>query len=161
MLLGTLVGVAHSFIVVPATATRSIQTHLAIPTRLHSTTPDEENNVNEPPKKLVLDNLSDQMQKVGASSEFSTNEASYLAAARKRAELHKAGLLESRNNESTDAEWENMADENKKATGGQVEDAWEASLKEAGNADSQILMFTGPGEGEDAEDADAEQTLLL
>ena len=87
-------------------------------------------------------------------SKYPTAEADYLAAARKRAEMR----MESVNNMSTDQDWMQVAEEKKKQMGGAVEDDWEASAKEAGNEDSQILIpvdISASGEGDD------EPTLLL
>jgi hypothetical protein len=102
---------------------------------------------------LILDGLDQQLGQL--KSKYPTSEADYLAAARKRAEERR----ESVNSMAKDEDWEKIAQE-KKEQFGELDD-WESSQKEAGNSDSQILMFTdpAPGEGEDGEDD--EPKLLL
>ena len=117
---------------------------------------DDENQERE--QGLVLDGLDDQMNKM--KGQFEGYELDYLAAARKRAELK----VESVNDASRDEDWQKIADEKKEAYG-EIDD-WENSAKEAGNVDSQILMFTdpAPGDGDDGEDGDGgseEPKLLL
>ena len=102
---------------------------------------------------LVLDGLDKEMNQY--RSEFAFSEADFLAAARKRAEERK----ESSNSGASDKDWQAMADE-KAEQFGQIDD-WDNSMKEAGNADSQILMFTDPpADGED-EDGGSDPKLLL
>mmetsp|Transcript_21437 Transcript_21437/g.25869 ORF Transcript_21437/g.25869 Transcript_21437/m.25869 type:complete len:174 (-) Transcript_21437:117-638(-) len=108
--------------------------------------------------KLMLDNLGDQMQEM--NSKYPTSESAYLEASRKRAEAYRQGQLESNNDGATDAEWQQMADAKSAAMGDNVQDDWEASLAEAGNADSQILMFTNEG-GDGGEDGEDEEPKLL
>mmetsp|Transcript_26757 Transcript_26757/g.37601 ORF Transcript_26757/g.37601 Transcript_26757/m.37601 type:complete len:175 (+) Transcript_26757:220-744(+) len=107
---------------------------------------------------LVLDNLGEQMQDM--NSKYPTSESAYLEASRKRAEAYRQGQLESNNDGATDAEWQQMADAKSAAMGDTVQDDWEASLAEAGNADSQILMFTDEG-GDGGEDGEDEEPKLL
>lgn len=92
-------------------------------------------------------------------SKYPTSEASYLAASRKRAEEARAGKLSSVEGAASDADWNAMADEKAKMMGD--DDAWEASKKEAGNEDSQILMFTSPGDDDDDGGDEEEPKLLL
>jgi len=99
---------------------------------------------------LILNGLDREMSKM--ASKFSFTESDYLAAARRRAELK----VESSNSVATDEEWFQVANEKKQQFG--AIDDWENSAKEAGNADSQILMFTEPPPG--GED-DNEPKLLL
>ena len=88
------------------------------------------------------------------STKYSFSESDFLAAARKRAEMK----VESSNAGASDEEWQSMANQ-KKEQYGEVDD-WENSKKEAGNVDSQILMFTEPSnDGSDGEDG--EDKLLL
>ena len=110
----------------------------------------------EEPQGLVLDGLDQQMRQM--SSKYGFTESDFLAAARKRAEER----VESVNSMSTDEDWQKIAEAKKKEQG-DIDD-WENSLKEAGNTDSQILMFTDPPPGgEDGEDGDSgeEPKLLL
>lgn len=102
---------------------------------------------------LVLEGLGTEMAKM--SSEYSFTESDFLAAARKRAEMK----VESSTAGASDDEWKEIATE-KKEQFGEIDD-WVNSKKEAGNVDSQILMFTdGPAEDSEGED-DGEQKLLL
>lgn len=88
------------------------------------------------------------------SSKYSITESDFLAAARKRAEMRVA----SANAGASDEEWKRIAEE-KKAQVGEIDD-WENSKKEAGNKDSQILMFTDEPV-EDENGGDDEPKLLL
>jgi len=111
----------------------------------------------EAPKKLILnlDEVKEKMAKL--KSKYPTAEADYLAAARKRAEMK----VESRNNESSDEDWRQMAAEKNQAMGGgggeagtpaaaEDDDGWEASLKDEGNAqDSQIFIPMEGGEDDE------------
>jgi hypothetical protein len=90
------------------------------------------------------------------ASKFSFTESDFLAAAKKRA----AERVESRNASAGDDDWKTLA-ERKKNEMGEIDD-WENSKKEAGNEDSQILMFTQPpADGEDGGSDDGEPKLLL
>lgn len=101
---------------------------------------------------LVLDGLDQELSKM--SSKYGFTESDYLAAARRRAELK----VESTNSLATDEEWQQVALE-KKQQMGEIDD-WENAAKEAGNTDSQILMFTeAPADGDD--DEEGEPKLLL
>ena len=105
---------------------------------------------------LVLEGLGQEMAKM--STKYSFTESDFLAAARKRAEQK----VESSNAGASDEEWKKIARE-KQEEFGEIDD-WENSKKEAGNADSQILMFTdGPAEDDDSEGGEGggEQKLLL
>jgi hypothetical protein len=104
---------------------------------------------------LVLDGLDTEMGKM--ASKFSFTETDFLAAAKKRA----AERVESKNASAADKEWEALAEE-KKTEYGEIDD-WDNSMKEAGNKDSQILMFTDPPAAADGEDKgeDDEPKLLL
>ena len=128
-------------------------------TQLRSSTPSEgggeDQEENTKPQGLVLDGLDDQLQKM--KGQFQSYELDYLAAAKKRAEQKVASV----EGGAKDEHWKNLADE-KKDLYGEIDD-WENSKKEAGNIDSQILMFTDPskdGEG-DGEGGDDEPKLLL
>lgn len=125
-----------------------------LPTILYSeaNSADQEEEPTEEPG-LVLEGLDQQLGQLKSS--YPTSEIDYLAAARKRAEERR----ESVNSMAKDEDWQKMADE-KKNQFGEMDD-WESSQKEAGNSDSQILMFTdpAPGEGEDGEED--EPKLLL
>ena len=98
-------------------------------------TPDEGGDEEEP-QGLILDTEQVQAQMGMLKSKYPTGEADYLAAARKRAQMK----VESQNDGSSDADWKAAAKDKQMKFGGQVEDDWEASLKEAGNQDSQILI---------------------
>lgn len=104
---------------------------------------------------LVLDGLDAEMGKM--ASKFSFTETDFLAAAKKRA----AERVESKNASAADNEWQALAEE-KKTEYGEIDD-WDNSMKEAGNKDSQILMFTDPPAAADGEDKgeDDEPKLLL
>ena len=108
----------------------------------------------EPPKLILdLDEVKEKMAKL--KSKYPTAEADYLAAARKRAALK----VESRNNESSDEDWQKMAAEKNQVMGGAEagtpaaaagDDGWEASLNDEGNAqDSQIFIPMEGGEDEE------------
>jgi hypothetical protein len=114
-----------------------------------------EENDKEEPEGLVLDGLDKEMNQF--ASNYAFTETDFLAAARKRAEEKR----ESVNSGANDADWKNIANE-KKDQVGEIDD-WENSVKEAGNADSQILMFTEPpadGEDEDGEGGDSKLLLF-
>lgn len=111
-------------------------------------------NQEENSEGLVFENLDKEMSKM--SSKYSFTESDYLAAARKRAEMK----MESSNSGASDEEWQGMANEKKEQLG-DIDD-WENSVKEAGNADSQILMFTDPpADSDDGDGEDDEPKLLL
>ena len=90
---------------------------------------------------LILDVTQVQAHMNQLKSKYPTQEADYLAAARKRAELKVA----SRNDETTDDDWKRAAREKQQLAQG-IDgdtigtDGWEASLQDAGNAESQILI---------------------
>ncbi|KAL3922419.1 MAG: hypothetical protein SGILL_002215 [Bacillariaceae sp.] len=102
---------------------------------------------------LVLDELDQEMGKM--ASKFAFSESDFLAAAKKRA----AERVESVNSSAADSDWKNLAAE-KKSEMGEIDD-WENSQKEAGNEDSQILMFTEPSEDGEGGGDDGEPKLLL
>jgi hypothetical protein len=113
----------------------------------------EENSEQEDPG-LVLNGLDKEMNEY--RTEYSFSETDYLAAARKRAEERK----ESANGEASDEEWEKIA-KDKESQYGTIDD-WENSVKEAGNADSQVLMFTDPPtDGDDENEEGSDGKLLL
>ena len=146
------IAVVNSFSIV---ASQSLVSSFKTTTRLASEANDENQ---EQEQGLVLDGLDDQMNKM--KGQFEGYELDYLAAARKRAELKVASV----NDSSKDEDWQQIADEKKEAYG-EIDD-WENSKKEAGNVDSQILMFTDSSEdGDDDEGGDGgdsgEQKLLL
>lgn len=89
------------------------------------------------------------------ASDIDFGQIDFLAAARKRAEEKTA----SRNAGAGEEEWKNLAAE-KKAQFGEIDD-WENSMKEAGNMDSQILMFTDPPADDEGEDAEEPKLLLF
>jgi hypothetical protein len=101
---------------------------------------------------LILNGLDQEMRQM--SSKYSFSEIDFLAAAKKRAQERP----ESRNASAGEADWKELAEEKKSQFG--VIDDWENSMKEAGNVDSQILMFTEPT-SEDGNDGDDEPKLLL
>ena len=121
-----------------------------------------EDNSNEepPPPSLILDADAVNQQMGQLKSKYPTAEADYLAAARKRAAEKTASV----NDMSTDEEWFE-ANEKKSLIGDGMEDAWEKSLEEAGNADSQILIPINTIDGEGGDDDDnsngPEPTLLI
>ncbi|KAG7344034.1 hypothetical protein IV203_022042 [Nitzschia inconspicua] len=103
---------------------------------------------------LVLDGLDKEMGKM--ASKFAFTESDFLAAARRRAEEK----VKSKNASAGDNDWKSLAEE-KKSEYGEIDD-WDNSIKEAGNQDSKILMFTDPQvDGDDDGEDDAEQKLLL
>ena len=117
----------------------------------------------EEPQSLILgaDNIKSEMQGVVNNLDFSFTQTDFLSAAKARA----AAKVESNNKGAADEEWTALADEKTKQYG-EIDD-WENSKKEAGNADSQILMFTEPspaegqGSGSGDENDDDEPKLLL
>ena len=104
---------------------------------------------------LVLGGLDAHLNEL--KSKYPTGEMDFLALARKRAEekteSHTAG--------AKDEDWKMLADE-KEEMYGRIDD-WENSQREAGNADSQILMFTEPTNDDESGDGegDDEPKLLL
>lgn len=124
-----------------------------------SSSPDPIESSDEEPR-LVLGDVESEMQSVRKNSgaDFDFGAIDFLAAAKARA----AAQVESNNNVAGDEAWQTLAEE-KREQFGEIDD-WENSQKEAGNADSQILMFTeAPKDGEDGEDGegDDEPKLLL
>jgi hypothetical protein len=108
--------------------------------------------------RLVLGDMESAMKDVraGSGEDFDFGGIDFLANAKARA----AAKAESNNNVAGDEEWSSLAEE-KKEQFGEIDD-WENSAKEAGNTDSQILMFTDPpAEGEGGEGEDDEPKLLL
>jgi hypothetical protein len=118
---------------------------------LFSSDPSKERNSSER-DGLVLDGLDQQMNQM--ASKFSFSESDYLRAAKERA----AKRVESRNASAKDEDWQDLA-EQKKVEVGEIDD-WENSKKEAGNEDSQILMFTSE-DGERDNDDDEPKLLLF
>lgn len=120
----------------------------------------EDTNEEPPPLSLILDADAVNQQMGQLKSKYPTAEADYLAAARRRAEERTASV----NDMSTDEEWFE-ANEKKSLIGDGMEDAWEKSLEEAGNADSQILIPINTIDGEGGDDDDnsggPEPTLLI
>lgn len=104
---------------------------------------------------LVLgDKLQSHMS--GLRSKYPTSENAFLAAARERAKNKK----ESADRKASDKDWSELAKDNEAKFG--KEDAWEASAKEAGNADSQVLFHIEEVSDEnDDDDGEAEPKLLL
>jgi hypothetical protein len=137
-------GLVSSFSVLPSSTTRVLP-HGAFLLAAEESSDQEEG--------LVLDGLDKEMNSF--KSEISFGEFDFLAAARKRAEERK----ESVNSSASDEEWLKMADEKAEAFG-DIDD-WENSKKEAGNADSQILMFTDPPADGDDESSDGGGDKLL
>jgi hypothetical protein len=114
----------------------------------------EQQQLQEQNQGLILDGLAQEMNQM--KSKYGFTESDYLAAARRRAEER----VESINSMSNDEDWFKIAEE-KKQEQGDIDD-WENALKEAGNSDSQILMFTDPSPGgEDGEGGEEEPKLLL
>ena len=108
--------------------------------------------------KLVLGNMESEMQNVRKDSgaDFDFGGIDFLANAKARA----AAKVESNNNVAGDEAWQQLAEE-KKEQYGEIDD-WENSMKEAGNMDSQILMFSeAPSDGEDGEDGEDDEPKLL
>ena len=108
--------------------------------------------------KLVLGDIQSEMQNVrkdsGAGFDFGGIDVLANAKARAKAKV------ESNNNVAGDEAWQQLAEE-KKEQYGEIDD-WENSMKEAGNMDSQILMFSeAPSDGEDGEDGEDDEPKLL
>ena len=121
-----------------------------------SSSPDANDGEEEP--RLVIGNVESEMQNVRKDSgaDFDFGGIDFLAMAKARA----SAKIESNNNVAGDEEWQKLAEE-KKEQFGEVDD-WENAQKEAGNMDSQILMFSEPpADGEDGEGEDDEPKLLL
>jgi hypothetical protein len=112
-------------------------------------------NKEEEPKGLVLEGLDNELTKM--ASELPSYELDYLAAAKKRAQEKR----ESVNSGARDEDWKTLADEKEESVG-KIDD-WENAQKEAGNTDSQILMFNDASEagGEEDGKADDDPKLLL
>lgn len=108
--------------------------------------------------KLVLGDIQSEMQNVRKDSgaDFDFGGIDFLANAKARAKAK----VESNNNVAGDEAWQQLAEE-KKEQYGEIDD-WENSMKEAGNMDSQILMFSeAPSDGEDGEDGEDDEPKLL
>jgi len=126
-----------------------------------SSSPDASDDEEEP--RLVLGDMETEMQSVRANSgvEYDFGAIDFLALAKARAEAQ----VQSNNNSADDDAWQTLAEEKKELIG-EIDD-WENSQKEAGNADSQTLMFTDPpaegeeGEGGEGDVEDDEPKLLL
>ena len=105
---------------------------------LHMSSPADGEAEEEP--RLVLGDMGAEMQNIKSNSglDLDFGQIDFLAAAKARA----AAQVESNNNVAGDEEWTSLAEE-KKEQFGEIDD-WENSQKEAGNADSHILMFTEP-----------------
>lgn len=143
---------AVPFLTVPPTLTATVDIRFGIfhfASTLHSSKGDSSN---EDPG-LILDGLDKEMKQVSSTNSF--GEIDFLALAKKRAQERP----ESRNASAGEADWKELADE-KKNQFGEIDD-WENSMKEAGNVDSQILMFTTPTTEEGGDDNDDEPKLLL
>lgn len=113
---------------------------------------------NEPSLILGGDEMQQQMQQL--RSKYPTSEADYLAAARARAKTKPP----SQSIQATTEDFAKVAEEKKKQLGIENFDQsdWEESAKEAGNADSQILLPQLPDEGDDEDgNPPQEPTLLL
>mmetsp|Transcript_12881 Transcript_12881/g.16884 ORF Transcript_12881/g.16884 Transcript_12881/m.16884 type:complete len:183 (+) Transcript_12881:179-727(+) len=145
-----------AFTVNPATTTTTTRKCFSSTVVVFGVTADDgesdKNENDETIPSLILDNETIQQQMQQVKSKYPTNESDYLAAARARA----AAKTPSVTRKATDDEWQRIAKEKqltKEAL--DLQDDWEDSLKEAGNADSQILIpMNEPGE-------DEEPTLLL
>ena len=138
---------ASSFVLIPRVGT--LQQH----PRCYQSSDPNSDNTEESTGGLKLDGLDQEMSKM--SSKFSFSESDYLAAARKRAEMK----AESSNAGASDDDWKQVADE-KAEKYGNIDD-WENSMKEAGNSDSQILMFTDPPVEGDEDGEGGEPKLML
>jgi hypothetical protein len=114
---------------------------------------DTNNDKNSENDGLVLDGLDQQMNQM--ASKYSFAESDFLRAAKERA----AKRVDSHNSSAKDEDWKELA-EQKKVEIGEIDD-WENSQKEAGNEDSQILMFTDDSTGGEGGDDDGEPKLLL
>ena len=106
---------------------------------------------NESAEELVLgDAAKAELAKI--KSKYPTSEADYLAAARARS----AAKMKSTERQATDEELQKLAAE-KRAQMGDI-DEWEESAKEAGNADSQILI---PMASEESDGKDSDEPKLM
>lgn len=112
---------------------------------------EEEEEEEEP--KLVLDGVDDLMKRF--KSKFPTSEADYLAAARKRAEEARPSV----NSKASDEDWHNIASQ--KSSLENENDDWEASLKEAGNDEAQILIPLEQQPTDDNDEGDEPKLLLF
>jgi hypothetical protein len=101
----------------------------------------------EEPQRLVLGGIGEEMNRL--KSKFPTSEVDFLAAARKRAQEAR----ESINNSASEQDWLDL-DQQKQ----QDDDDWEASLNEAGNEESQILI---PVQESSNDGSDDEEPKLL
>ncbi len=135
---------ASSFVLVPKISNPALMS----PSNLASSLDGQQEENND---GLLLNGLDEEMSRV--ASKYSITESDYLAAARRRAEMR----LESTHASASDEDWERIAREKKEQIG-EIDD-WENAQKEAGNADSQILMFTEPPA--DSEDNDEPKLLLF
>jgi len=144
-----LVNAVSSFSLQGAPEARSCRTDLRM-----SSSPDASGDGDDEEPRLVLGDMGTEMKNVRTDSnvEYDFGAIDFLAAAKARA----AAQVESNNNVAGDEAWQTLAEE-KKEQFGEIDD-WENAQKEAGNADSQILMFSEPAveEGESEGDGDGE-----
>merc|ERR1712071_714872 len=106
--------------------------------------------------ELITNNFDENLASL--SKQLPTSAADYLAAARKRAEEKR----ESVNSASSDDDWIKLAEQKKKNGSTGNEDGWEASLQDAGNAESQILIpMDVAAKTKDNEDDEEEEPKLL
>lgn len=93
---------------------------------------------------LTSDDVEQQLQSL--QSKIPKSEADYLAAARKRAEEHRASI----NSGASDEDWQRMVQ--------QQNDGWEQSLADlAGSEESQILIPKGVEQQQDGSEGDEDE----
>ena len=100
----------------------------------------------EEPTLLITDNMQQEMQRATANTDMGGID--YLALARQRA----AARVQSVNSQSTDADWQALAEEKRMESGGYVneDEAWESSLNDEGSESDVNSLGMGVGlvEGE-------------
>lgn len=104
------------------------------------------NPTGDEPTLLITDNMQQEMQRATANTDMGGID--YLALARQRA----AARVQSVNSQSTDADWQALADEKRMESGGYVneDEAWESSLNDEGSESDVNSLGMGVGlvEGE-------------
>ena len=123
-----------------------------------------ENNMEDDPPKLVLNQDDIRKEMYQYKSKYPTSEIDYLAASKQRALQKKESIV----NQATDDDWKQIAQD--KQNMGLLVDDWENSKNDVGGTmDSQILFFPdapardggGTNDGDDNNNDNEEPKLLL
>jgi hypothetical protein len=132
----TIVRTSRQPFVVTPTRTFIISSIPSISSCLYSSPTNDNDESSQPQPSLILDDSALQAQMQKLRSKYPVSESAYLAAAKERSKQQAA----SKERQATDADWQRIQREKAQLFGGMLQDDWEASRREAGNADSQILL---------------------